>query len=196
MFDYDLLLAQSIQSGKAPDVAVRDFLTDLAKKEGAVNSFLDGLGIVGGVAACSSGVGTAACVAGAIAAIASANHLSADIQKAVTGQEAKTALVAILTSEQMGYSQEQAEKLQTYIDLGVIVVTVGVGGYKFVVDGKRLAKGDEALAKLSSTSDLPGLTLPREVADTFSGGVYTNRKLLVDTPFYKYHGVDNRTGKK
>nr|WP_266019353.1 hemagglutinin repeat-containing protein [Brucella intermedia] len=158
IFDYDLLLAQSIQSGKAPDVAVRDFLTDLAKKEGAVNSFLDGLGIAGGLAACSSGAGTAACVAGALAAIASANHLSADIQKAVTGQEAKTALVAILTSGQMGYTQEQAEKLQNYIDIGVIAVTVGVGGYKFAVDAKRLAKADEALVKLNGTTSkiVPG----------------------------------------
>jgi hypothetical protein len=146
-FDYDLLLADSLQKGSAPDVAIRDFLTDLARKEGAVNAFLDTLGIVGGVAACGSGAGTAVCVAGALAAVASANHLSGDIRKAVTGQEAKTAFVAALMSQ--GYTQEQAEQYQHYVDIGVIVVGIGAGGYKFAVDAKRLAKGDEALAGLN-----------------------------------------------
>lgn len=73
--------------------------------------------------------------------------------KSATGlskQEAKTALVAILTQE--GYTREQAEKLQNYIDLGVIAVTIGVGGYKFAVDAKRLAKADEALVKFDGAT--------------------------------------------
>ncbi|MGU3400492.1 hemagglutinin repeat-containing protein [Brucellaceae bacterium D45D] len=185
MFDYDLLLAQSLQSGKAPDVAVRDFFTDLAKKEGAVNSFLDGLGIVGGIAACSTGVGTAACVAGALAAIASANHLSADIQQAVTGKEAKTALVAALTSG--GYTQAEAEKLQYYLDIGVIAVTVGVGGYKFVVDAKRLAKGDEALAKLNTAA--PNRT-PQIVINNQNGAEFEQQ--VVDA-FGHVGGTKNTT---
>ncbi|PRD40382.1 hypothetical protein C5748_27310 [Phyllobacterium phragmitis] len=122
IFNFDLLLARSFQDGRAPDAAIRDFLTDLAKKEGAIDCFLDSLGIAGGVATCASGAGTPACVAGIMAAIASANHLSGDIQKAVTGQEAKTAFVATLMSQ--GYTEEQAKQYQHYVDIGVIAVTL------------------------------------------------------------------------
>ena len=45
-----------------------------------------------------------------------------------------------------------AAKLQFYIDIGVIAVTVGAGGYKIAVDAKRLAKGDQALVKLNSNT--------------------------------------------
>ena len=90
-------------------------------------------------------------MAGILAAISSANHLSADAQKAVTGQEARTVLVAALV-DRLDYTKEQAEKLQFYIDIGVIAVTVGGGGYKIAVDAKRLAKGDQALVKLNSNA--------------------------------------------
>lgn len=42
-----------------------------------------------------------------------------------------------------------------------------------------------------------GPRLPvKQVGDTFKNGVYYNRKLKTDEVFYKYHGVDNRTGRK
>ncbi|PRA75493.1 hypothetical protein CQ054_22945, partial [Ochrobactrum sp. MYb29] len=157
IYDYDLLLYRSLveaqATGKKPDAAIRDFLTDFAKQEGRVDSLLDALGVVGGAAVCASGAGTPACVAGILAAISSANHFSGDIQKAVTGHEARTVLVAALV-DRLDYTKEQAEKLQFYIDIGVIAVTVGAGGYKIAVDAKRLAKGDQALVKLNgNTSD-------------------------------------------
>lgn len=43
---------------------------------------------------------------------------------------------------------------------------------------------------------LPGPTLPPKIAYTFVGETYTNRKLISNETFYKYHGTDNRTGKK
>ena len=43
---------------------------------------------------------------------------------------------------------------------------------------------------------LPGPKLSQRVADTFTNGVYKNRQLNTNETFYKYHGVDNRTGKK
>ena len=153
IYDYDLLLYRSLleaqATGKKPDAAIRDFLTDFAKQEGRVGSLLDALGVVGGAAVCTSGAGTPACVAGILAAISSANHLSGDIQKAVRGQEARTVLVAALV-DRLKYTKEQAEKLQFYIDIGVIAVTVGAGGYKIAVDAKRLEKADQALVKLNS----------------------------------------------
>ncbi|WP_179124811.1 hypothetical protein [Salmonella bongori] len=42
----------------------------------------------------------------------------------------------------------------------------------------------------------PGPKLPDNIASTFENGIYTNRKLTQDEFFYKYHGVDNRTGRK
>jgi hypothetical protein len=42
-----------------------------------------------------------------------------------------------------------------------------------------------------------GPRLPvKQVGDTFKNGVYYNRKLKTDEVFYKYHGVNNRTGRK
>ncbi|WP_282167149.1 hypothetical protein [Shewanella japonica] len=43
---------------------------------------------------------------------------------------------------------------------------------------------------------LPGLKLSARTAATFKDGSYTNRQLAKATNFFKYHGVDNRTGKK
>jgi hypothetical protein len=42
----------------------------------------------------------------------------------------------------------------------------------------------------------PGPELPESIAKTFENGLYQNRKLSSDETFYKYHGLDNRTGKK
>jgi len=42
----------------------------------------------------------------------------------------------------------------------------------------------------------PGPTLPKNIAETFTGGTYKNRKLANNETYYKYHGVDNRTGRK
>jgi hypothetical protein len=47
-----------------------------------------------------------------------------------------------------------------------------------------------------SVRGLPGPKLPGKIASTFKNGSYTNRQLSSDTRFYKYHGVDNRTGRK
>jgi len=52
------------------------------------------------------------------------------------------------------------------------------------------------LKAISSISKLPGPRLDIKTASTFHKGLYTNRKLTIDTKFYKYHGVDNKTGKK
>ena len=132
---------------------------------------------MGGAAVCASGAGTPACVAGILAAISSANHLSADAQKAVTGQEARTVLVSALV-DRLDYTKEQAEKLQFYIDIGVIAVTVGAGGYKIAVDAKRLAKADQALVKLNTSAvNRVGPTATR-----------TGRPIEFDGQFYSADG--------
>ncbi|MBK4786287.1 MAG: hypothetical protein FT714_20520, partial [Pantoea sp. Pent] len=45
-------------------------------------------------------------------------------------------------------------------------------------------------------SEKPGPQLPGRIAETFDKGVYKNRQLVRDETFYKYHGLDNRTGRK
>jgi hypothetical protein len=42
---------------------------------------------------------------------------------------------------------------------------------------------------------LPGPTVPAYHSKNFTGGKYVNRQVKGDEIFYKYHGVDNRTGK-
>jgi RHS repeat-associated protein len=45
-------------------------------------------------------------------------------------------------------------------------------------------------------NSLPGPKLPKNIASTFKDGAYKNRQLSESEAFYKYHGVDNRTGRK
>jgi len=52
------------------------------------------------------------------------------------------------------------------------------------------------LACKKPSKSLPGPKLPDNIANTFTDGKYVNRKLDSDTTFYKYHGVNNRTGRK
>jgi len=63
---------------------------------------------------------------------------------------------------------------------------------------KKVAKliPDGVKTNSITLSDLPGPKLNARTQSTFSNGIYANRKLETDTKFYKYHGVDNRTGKK
>lgn len=54
----------------------------------------------------------------------------------------------------------------------------------------------ELEAAFTATKHLPGPTLPLKIAKTFENSTYYNRRLLLPERFFKYHGVDNRTGKK
>ncbi|KJF66930.1 hypothetical protein RS75_14965 [Rhizobium nepotum 39/7] len=151
IFDYDLLLARSLMDGsKSPDIAIRDFVVDMSKREGAVNGFLSAVGVVGGVGVCASGVGTMACAAGALGALASGNHLYGDVQQALTGNEARTVLVQALTSS--GLSLADARKYQAYVDAGVVVVTLGVVGgqavYRFTVNSAKVSTADRATLEI------------------------------------------------
>jgi|GEM_PF-2866293 len=74
----------------------------------------------------------------------SANHFYGDIQEAVTGKEAHTALVDALTASGMGL--EEANTYQRYVDNGVLVVTLGAGAvasgraaYQFTVNSSKAA---------------------------------------------------------
>ena len=51
------------------------------------------------------------------------------------------------------------------------------------------------LSKCSSEIK-PGPQLPKGIAETFDKELYKNRQLTRDETFYKYHGLDNRTGRK
>lgn len=56
---------------------------------------------------------------------------------------------------------------------------------------------DSELEKLTKgIKYLPGPLLPPKIAATFTNSVYTNRKLLMRERYFKYHGENNRTGKK
>jgi hypothetical protein len=52
------------------------------------------------------------------------------------------------------------------------------------------------LKGIYTISKLPGPKLDQKTVSSFHNGLYKNKKLAADTKFYKYHGVNNRTGKK
>ncbi len=48
----------------------------------------------------------------------------------------------------------------------------------------------------ANKSSYKGPQLPGSIAENFDKGLYRNRQLNTPETFYKYHGVNNRTGKK
>ncbi len=79
-------------------------------------------------------------------------------------------------------------------DLGRVagkVAELGRSGLKSI----GLLSESEIKNLTTAVKYLPGPQLPVEVVKTFTNSVYKNRKLLTTEIFYKYHGVNNRTGK-
>lgn len=60
----------------------------------------------------------------------------------------------------------------------------------------KVATRSAPIVERYAAKTLPGPTLPAKIADTFTDSAYVNRQLAEDTSFFKYHGVDNRTGRK
>jgi hypothetical protein len=54
----------------------------------------------------------------------------------------------------------------------------------------------EMLVLTKDIKYLPGPQLPSKISSTFEGSIYSNRKLVSNEKFYKYHGRNNRTGRK
>lgn len=63
-------------------------------------------------------------------------------------------------------------------------------------DGDKLISEQDFEILTKNLDNLPGTKLPKEIANTFQNGEYYNRKLSSNEIFYKYHGINNRTGKK
>ncbi|WP_026789751.1 hemagglutinin repeat-containing protein [Pleomorphomonas oryzae] len=160
VFDYDHILADHykgvLDGSVSPAAAQKAAIADITSKEGTINGLASALGVVGGFAVCGSGAGTAACIAGLIAAAGSGNHLYGNVQQAISGEEAKSALVQALVKK--GMSQEEAEKYQAYVDAGVIFVTAGEGIYSFAINAKRAGAAAEALKKLDGETFVPPQT--------------------------------------
>jgi hypothetical protein len=141
-------LKEAKTNGTDTQAALQAGLSAYTRKEGGTKAVLDALGVVAGGAVCASGVGTGACIAAVIGTAAtSGSHLYGDVQQVITGQEAKSALVQALISQ--GVSPEKAEKYQSYVDTGVIIVTAGAGGVKFAVNKLRAGAAADDLASLA-----------------------------------------------
>jgi len=113
-------------------------------------------------------------VAGAIGALASANHLTADLHQAITGEPARPALVQALMAG--GLSREEAEKYQFYVETGAIAVNlVTIGGsiaYRFAVKPGTAAAIDDVVSGLDDVVFNPEtdtLTVPQIVANRQNG---------------------------
>ena len=69
----------------------------------------------------------------------------------------------------------------------------GKGIYRYTI-GSLVDEG-EMTALVKNIKYLPGPQLPQKIAETFEGWIYNNRKLIKNERFYKYHGINNRSGK-
>ena len=62
-------------------------------------------------------------------------------------------------------------------------------------DALKLGRRSSSSAKCVVSNGLPGPKVPSYHANNFTGGKYVNRQVSGDEVFYKYHGVNNRTGR-
>src|SRR5690554_2048678 len=63
-------------------------------------------------------------------------------------------------------------------------------------DINKLVSEEDFETATKGLDNLPGTILPDEIAKTFKNAIYKNRRLSRNEIFFKYHGVDNLTGKK
>lgn len=126
-----------------------------------------------------------------LSALASGNHLYGDAQHAITGNEARTALVQALTAQ--GLSPADAAKYQAYVDAGAVVVTLGIVGgqavYRFTVNSTRVSAADRAaLASLEQRGGVAngvpgGINAPNKtqlIDDLVAGGTRITPENIVD----------------
>ncbi|NTF46117.1 hemagglutinin repeat-containing protein [Rhizobium rhizogenes] len=183
-------LSEADKNGVPVDVAIDKALTQISRTEGGMKALLDGAGVVGGVAACAGTVGTA-CALGLIGAAVSANQLVASAQQSLTGEDAKTALVYSL--EKAGYSQEEAERYEHYMDIGAVVLTVGVVGSEVAVrftaaNLSTIASAAErqavaqALEKIPPLRTINGKALNPKLPDPAAGYGYVPKTVASDKP--------------
>nr|WP_246781075.1 hemagglutinin repeat-containing protein [Rhizobium sp. BK602] len=183
-------LSEADKNGVPVDVAINKALTQISRTEGGMKALLDGAGVVGGVAACAGTVGTA-CALGLIGAAVSANQLVASAQQSLTGEDAKTALVYSL--EKAGYSQEEAERYEHYMDIGAVVLTVGVVGGEVAVrftaaNLSTIASAAErqavaqALEKIPPLRTINGKALNPKLPDPAAGYGYVPKTVASDKP--------------
>jgi RHS repeat-associated protein len=76
----------------------------------------------------------------------------------------------------------------------------GLGAVLAALTGGRagVARGSARVSRaaVSTAERLPGPSLAAKTVSTFENGIYTNRKLLTDETLFKYHGINNRTGRQ
>ncbi|MFK0165925.1 hemagglutinin repeat-containing protein [Rhizobium sp. NPDC090279] len=183
-------LSEADKNGVPVDVAINKALTQISRTEGGMKALLDAAGVVGGAAACA-GTGGTACVLGLIGAAVSANQLVASAQQSLTGEDAKTALVYSL--EKAGYSQEEAERYEHYMDIGAVVLTVGIVGGEVAVrftaaNLSTIASAAErqavaqALEKIPPLRTINGKALNPKLPDPATGYDYVPKTVASDKP--------------
>ncbi|MBB3966757.1 hemagglutinin repeat-containing protein [Rhizobium metallidurans] len=183
-------LAEADKNGLPTDVAIKQALTQISQIQGGIKALLDSAGIVGGAAACAGTAG-AACVLGLIGAAVSANQLVASAQQSFTGEEARTALVYSL--EKAGYSKEEAERYQRYMDIGAVVLSVGIVGGEVAVRFTAANLGAiasvaerqavlQALDKIPPLRTVNGKSLNPKLPDPAAGYDYVPKTISSPNP--------------
>lgn len=109
----------------------------------------------------------------------------------VAGWVSKSTKVKKILQAMRNFTKGQWDEFFNKLDDGIKNISkIRVKKIDEVVD-------DLELQEISKTIKyLPGPKLPQKIAATFENKFYINRKIVNDEIFYKYHGVDNRTGKK
>ncbi|PDT32871.1 hemagglutinin [Rhizobium sp. M10] len=163
----DVILARYVadavnKGGSIPD-AIDGAMAQIARTNAGMSAILEVAGTVGVAALCN--VGTAACIAAIATAMNSANHLVGYTETLITGKEADSLLVSLLKKQ--NYSDEEAQKIQLALDLGLIAATLVTSG------GEALAirfKVSDA-ADSSVRSALNNIELNPQTGEFVTGGV-------------------------
>jgi len=163
----DVILARYVadavnKGGSIPD-AIDGALSQIARTNAGTAAILEIAGTVGVASLCN--LGTSACIAAIATAMNSANHMYGYTETLITGKEADSLLVSVLKKQ--NYSDEEAQKIQAAIDLGLIAASLVTAGGEAVAIRFRVSDAADS----SVRSAVNNLELNPQTGEFVAGGV-------------------------
>ncbi|NLS19066.1 hypothetical protein HGP16_21235 [Rhizobium sp. P40RR-XXII] len=156
-------IADAVDKGGSIPAAIDGALAQIARTNAGTAAILEIAGTVGVASLCN--VGTSACIAAIATAMNSANHLHGYTETLITGKEADSLLVSAFKKQ--NYSDEEAQKIQAAIDLGLVAASLVTAGGEAVAIRFRVSDAADS----SVRSAVNNLELNPQTGEFVAGGV-------------------------
>jgi filamentous hemagglutinin len=156
-------MADAVDKGGSIPAAIDGALAQIARTNAGTAAILEIAGTVGVASRCN--VGTSACIAAIATAMNSANHLYGYTETLITGKEADSLLVSALKKQ--NYSDEEAQKIQAAIDLGLVAASLVTAGGEAVAIRFRVSDAADGSVRYAVNN----LKLNPQTGEFVAGGV-------------------------